>query len=160
MHRLAGVGAALLMLGGVTLAFGSGRIPAPFSAKAGTTPVSRMQQLLDTKVQHIVIIDKENRSFDSIFGRFPGADRTTWARTSTGKLVPLIRAPDHLLLDIDHSSGAALRAVDGGAMDRFNQAPGARQNGKDEALSQFWPQDIPGYYAYARHFTLDDHFFS
>jgi hypothetical protein len=75
-------------------------------------------------------------------------------------MVPLSRAPDHLLLDIEHGGAAATRAVDGGHMDRFNQLPGAIQDGQDASLSQFWPQDIPGYYAYAHAFTLDDHFFS
>jgi hypothetical protein len=45
-------------------------------------------------------------------------------------------------------------------MNGFTKLQGAIQNGRNEALSQFWPQDIPGYWSYASHFTLDDHFFS
>jgi hypothetical protein len=45
-------------------------------------------------------------------------------------------------------------------MNQFNLLPGAVQNGKDVALSQYQQQDIPNYWAYAQNFTLDDHFFA
>jgi phospholipase C len=128
--------------------------------RASHSPSSRLLRQLGAKVKHIVIIDKENRSFDSMFGRFPGAAGATWGRLPSGRAVPLARQPDHLLLDVDHSGGAATIAVNHGRMNGFTKLPGAIQNGKNEALSQFWPQDIPGYWSYARHFTLADHFFS
>src|SRR6516165_5746178 len=65
-------------------------------------------------IQHIVIIVKENRSFDQMFGRFPGADGATTARLPSGKLVPLGHTPDHTLLDIGHAGDSAAFAVDGG----------------------------------------------
>lgn len=111
-------------------------------------------------IQHIVIIDKENHSFDNLFGRFPGADGTAHALTSSGKTVRLSRAPDHTLLDVAHAGSAVSRAVDNGRMDRFDALPGAQQDGRDIADSQYRRADIPRYWAYARHFTLDDHFFS
>ena len=117
-------------------------------------------QQLRTKIKHIVIIDKENRSFDSMFGRFPGAAGATSGRLPNGRTVPLGHQPDHLLLDVDHSGDAASIAVNHGRMNGFTKLQGAIQNGKNQALSQFWPQDIPGYWSYASHFTLDDHFFS
>lgn len=123
-------------------------------------PSPFMLQLLRSKIKHIVIIDKENRSFDSMFGRFPGAAGTTVGRLPSGRIVPLGRQPDHLLLDIDHSGGATSVAVNRGRMNGFTKLQGAIQNGKNQALSQFWPQDIPGYWSYANHFTLADHFFS
>lgn len=115
---------------------------------------------LSSKIQHIVIIDKENRSFDSMFGRFPGADGATWGRLPNGRKVKLIHQPDHLLLDIDHSGPAVVRAVNNGLMNRFSTLPGAFQNGRDESLSQFTQKDISGYWRYARNYTLADHFFS
>jgi hypothetical protein len=45
-------------------------------------------------------------------------------------------------------------------MNRFNLLPGAIQNRKDIADSQYHQSDIPDYWAYAQHYTLDDHFFS
>lgn len=38
------------------------------------------------KIKHIIFIIKENRSFDTYFGRFPGADGATYGRMSTGEL--------------------------------------------------------------------------
>jgi phospholipase C len=111
-------------------------------------------------IDHIVIIEKENHSFDNIFGRFPGADGTTAARGTDGSSFDLNRTPDHTLLDIAHQGDAAAYAVDGGRMDRFGDLPGAVQSGVDIADSQYQQSDIPNYWRYARRFALDDHFFS
>src|SRR5581483_4895814 len=68
--------------------------------------------------------------------------------------------PDHLLRDIAHQPDAAHFAFDNGKMDRFSLLSGAMQGGHDESDSQFHRSDIPNYWAYAQHFTLDDDFFS
>jgi phospholipase C len=111
-------------------------------------------------IKHIVIIDKENHSFDNMFGLFPNADGADAARLSTGRIVRLGRTPDNTLLDIGHAGDAAVLAVNNGKMDRFDLLPGAIQNGKDVALSEYHEADIPNYWKYARTFTLDDHLFA
>lgn len=111
-------------------------------------------------IDHIIIIDKENHSFDNMFGLFPGADGTNRARLSNGKVIRMGRTPDPLLLDIGHAGAAAVLAVDHGHMDGFNLIPGAIQNGHDVADTQYSRSQIPGYWAYAHAFTLDDHFFA
>lgn len=111
-------------------------------------------------IQHIVILVKENRSFDNYFGTFPGADGTRTGKTSDGQTVPLLHTPDHTLIDINHAGDAAKVAVNGGKMNGFDKLQGAIQDGQDIALSQLSESDIPNYWAYARTFTLDDHFFS
>jgi phospholipase C len=111
-------------------------------------------------ITHIVIIDKENRSFDQYFGTFPGADGATTGQLADGKTVPLGHTPDHLFLDIAHAGKAARKAVNGGLMNRFNLLPGAFQNGQDVAMSQMHQSDIPNYWRLASTYTLDDHFFS
>jgi phospholipase C len=126
---------------------------------AKSTPVSENEPGR-YPIKHIVILIKENHSFDSMFGRFAGADGATQAQTSSGARVPLVRQPDRLFLDVSHTGESASFAVDNGKMDRFDLLPGAAQLGHNMALSQFHRTDIPNYWAYARHFTLDDHFFS
>lgn len=111
-------------------------------------------------IRHVIIIDKENHSFDNMFGLYPGADGASAFRSPSGVLFPLGRTPDHTLLDIAHAGDSAAFAVDQGRMDRFNQLPGAVQDAKDIADSQYHKSDIPAYWAYARHFALDDHFFA
>src|ERR1700722_14806623 len=46
------------------------------------------------KINHIVFLIKENRSFDNYFGAFPGVNGTTTGVISTGQTIPLGRPPD------------------------------------------------------------------
>jgi phospholipase C len=130
-----------------------GATPTPTATVTGTPVVP-------DPIQHIVILIKENKSFDNYFGTFPGADGATVAQTSDGRTIPLIHTPDRLLVDIGHAGDSARMAVDAGKMDGFDKLEGAIQNGQDLALSQVSQQDIPNYWTYAKTFTLDDHFFS
>ncbi len=132
--------------------------PAP--ATSTPSPVTSSTPGTEDPIQHIVIIVKENRSFDNYFGTFPGAAGATRGQTSSGQMVPLLHTPDHTLLDINHAGDAARVAVNDGKMNGFDQLQGAIQDGQDIALSQLHESDIPNYWAYARTFTLDDHFFS
>jgi len=111
-------------------------------------------------IKHIIIIDKENRSFDTMFGTFPKADGTTHAELSDGKFIRLTHTPDQTLLDVGHAGAAATLAVNNGRMNGFDLLPGAIQNGTNIADSQFRQSDIPNYWKYAHAFTLDDHFFA
>src|SRR6202022_995862 len=72
------------------------------------------------KIEHIVFIVKENRSFDTYFGTFPGADGVTMGRPSKGEVVPLTPTPDGLAFDIGHRWADTVRAIDGGKMDGFD----------------------------------------
>ena len=112
-----------------------------------------------TRIKHVVIIVKENHTFDNLFGRFPGADGTTMADEG-GVMEPMSETPDPLLGDLDHTSSAALVADDGGKMDRFYQLAGANQDGQDVSDSEYAPDEIPIYWAYAEHYALADHYFS
>ncbi len=111
-------------------------------------------------IKHIIIIDKENRSFDTMFGLFPGADGASTAQLSNGRIVPLTHTPDRTLLDVGHAGAAVTLAVDNGKMDGFDLLPGAQQDGIDIANSQYRESDIPNYWKYAHAFALDDHFFA
>jgi phospholipase C len=110
-------------------------------------------------IQHIIIIIKENHSFDNLFGQFPGAEGTTHFRRAR-RILPLLDTPDHLSRDIVHNLWSTFAAVDGGRMDRFYAQPNAYQNGVDVADSQYSQQQIPNYWKYAQDFELADHFFS
>jgi phospholipase C len=112
------------------------------------------------KIKHIVFIVKENRTFDNYFGTFPGANGATSGTLSTGEVIPLRHAPDMTPHDIDHSYQAAVEAIDGGAMDRFDLIAGGNVKGDLLAYTQYNEQDIPNYFTYARNFVLADAFFS
>src|SRR5258706_7245445 len=100
-------------------------------------------------IKHIVIMVKENRSFDGMFGTFPGADGATTYKDPKGKIHPLNHQPDRLFEDIAHDHQAFLTAYDKGKMDGFSKIIGAIQyinwQKVDEADSQFYQLDIPNY---------------
>ena len=83
------------------------------------------------KIDHVVIIFKENHTFDNYFGTFPGTN---------GMNMP--RSPNPPPRDPDHRHSAWLT----------RQTTSVRQ--------QFVEPDIPSYFAYARKFTLCDNYFT
>jgi len=129
----------------------------------GAGPAVRAAAPIYGKIDHVVFIIKENRSFDHYFGRFPGADGATTAPSSSGQAglrVPLRAAPDVITPHTAGLMAALMRLNKAGApagvegfVDHYTLAP-------RDAATQASPQLIPDYWAYARHYTLDDHFFS
>jgi phospholipase C len=109
------------------------------------------------RIQHIVFLVKENRTFDNYFGTFPGACGAIEGMIHTGEVIPLSRQPDRLAHDINHSFQGAVTAINGGRMNQFDLIGG----GADlSGYSQYLEEDIPNYFAYARYFTLADAMFS
>lgn len=141
---------------GLMLAF---QTPAVGSTSGVKSRPEIVKSRLHGKIQHIVIIVRENHSFDNLFGRFPGAAGTTRARVGR-KVVKLGVTPDSLQTDIAANSKAIRKAMNGGRMNGFNTLKGAIQKGHDVADSQYLQKQIPNYWAYATHFSLADHFFS
>lgn len=105
--------------------------------------------------QRIIIIIKENHTFDSYFGTFPGANGATSGLTSSGQLIKLAPALDPPLENCNHSNPAAVVAIDGGKMDRFDKICPNLQS-----YIQYHRLDIPNYWTYAKDYALADNFFS
>lgn len=124
---------------------------------------------------------QENRSFDSYFGTFPGADgipmhdgRSVACETPPGGGACLHLFPDHH--DVNgggpHGYPAFVEDDDHGHMDGFlASARRAAKNCKDvynpscssglgtDVLGYHTGSDIPNYWTYARDFVLQDHMF-
>lgn len=107
------------------------------------------------KVEHVVIILKENHTFDNYFGTFPGADGVTSGITSSGATVPLTPLPDVDNNLLCNGWDCAITAIDGGKMDGFDLISGGLS-----AYTQASEQQIPNYWQYARHFVLADRYFT
>jgi phospholipase C len=118
------------------------------SPSAGSSPATIA--LARRRIKHVVFLIKENRTFDNMFGTFPGANGATAGTKCDGTTVPLKSAVDREP-DLGHSFTDGLSAIDGGAMDCFADAGYSTYTGG---------KGIPNYWAYARRFTLADHFFS
>ena len=101
------------------------------------------------KIEHVVFLIKENRTFDTMFGTYPGADGATSGQTCDGQTLPLAHATDRVD-DAGHSFADGISAINGGRMDCFDPI----------GFVQYQRDDIPNYWSYAEHFTLADRFFS
>lgn len=135
------------------------------------------------RIRHVIVIVQENRSFDSYFGTYPGADGIPMRQ---GR--PLVCSPDPLAHRCirpfhdprDRNSGgphgpdAALADIDGGRMDGFvSEAvrgrarlcarnpldPICTEGRASDVMGYHDAREIPNYWAYARTFVLQDHMF-
>ncbi|MEO6991908.1 MAG: alkaline phosphatase family protein, partial [Candidatus Baltobacteraceae bacterium] len=80
------------------------------------------------KIQHVVIIVQENRSFDNLFQGYPGADTRSYGYNSKNQKITLTPVGLETYWDIDHSSGSFYAACNG-----TGKVPGTkcRMNGFD-----------------------------
>jgi phospholipase C len=130
------------------------------------------------KIQHVVMIMQENRSFDSYFGTYPGANGIP-----AGVCVPDPReggciAPYHISqlrnAGGPHAAQAAIADIDGGRMDGFvAQAETKSGCGTDgceancvakiecvrEIMGYHDAREIPNYWKYAEDYVLQDNMF-
>ena len=134
------------------------------------------------KIQHVVIIMQENRSFDHYFGTYPGADAIPMQNgvptvcvpdPRTGRCVKPFHDPHDLNRGGPHGAKDATADVDGGKMDGFiAQASGRKApcrgafdpncgggGGEPDVMGYHDAREIPNYWTYAREFVLQDHMF-
>jgi phospholipase C len=115
-------------------------------------------------IQHVVVIMQENRSFDEYFGTYPGADGIPPGVCVPDPATNVCVAPYHNSADENfgggHGYNAALQDIDGGLMDGFLKVyRQAMPTGDPEVMGYHDGHEIPNYWAYARHFVLQDHMF-
>ncbi len=106
-------------------------------------------------IKHVVFVIKENRSFDSLFGRFPGANgarRGMDGRTTVPLRDGVMRIPGRL----PHHYEDAVADLAGGGMNGFARNPVARRY----AYTQMREDQIPNYWHWASRFVLADDFFA
>lgn len=146
---------------GIALSFGCGALLLSVSITASCKQSAQTSciKVICGPIRHIVIIVKENHSFDNLFGRFPRADGTLKARRGN-KTVSMPASPDSLRYDIPHDLKYSITDVDAGKMNRFYTQTNAFQKNMDVADSQYRKYQIPNYWKYAQTFGLADHFFA
>lgn len=156
LHRRCALGAAIFLTLGGFVTFHLTPVHAQRIAAGSVIPRPAGMNV----IQHVVFIVKENRSFDTYFGTFPGADGATSGMLSNGQVIPLGRTPDQMMNDIDHSWYDGIAAINGGAMNGFDLIWGANINNNYLAYTQMTSADIPNYWAYAKTYALGDRMFS
>jgi len=181
---------AAILLGAVAFATnrGSHGKPAKTTRPAGPSSpatTSRADHLGIHKIRHVVVIMQENRSFDSYFGTYPGADGIPMKGGVPAVCLPdpvqktcIKPFPDHGDVNVGgpHAAGSARNDIHNGRMDGFvREARNAQhacadvndpncailriQGAGTDVMGYHTQSDIPNYWAYARNFVLHDRMF-
>jgi phospholipase C len=132
------------------------------------------------KIKHVIMIMQENRSFDSYFGTYPGADGIPMKNGKPTVCVPNpgggCTRPYHDRADRNgggpHGEGNAVADVNGGQMNGFiKQRDAARASclipddpacagtGTPDVMGYHTAAEIPNYWKYAQNYVLQDHMF-
>jgi phospholipase C len=134
------------------------------------------------RIEHVIVIMEENRSFDSYFGTYPGADGipmrdgkpTVCVPNGLGDCVRPFHDPSFVNAGGPHGPLAAQLDVDGGELDGFITVGRTSliERCKDEpalkrcavlrrpsVLGYHDQRELPNYWTYAHTFVLQDHMF-
>ncbi len=149
--------------------------------------LQRPQPSSGTKIQHVIVVIQENRSFDNLFATFPGADGTSTGKAAPmpspvasacasegmkpitqATTVPLAEVPLEPKFqgeptDINHDYNAFSPSYDHGNMDGFDLIHlGASGKGPPACTYVYQyvnPKDVAPYWDMAKQYVLADHAF-
>jgi phospholipase C len=83
------------------------------SSSGSAIPPPKPSPSAAPKIQHVVIIVQENRSFNDLFYGFPGARTATYGSDSKGRRIQLQPIGLETTWDLDHSSYSFFAACNG-----------------------------------------------
>ncbi len=163
---------AILAVAGVLL---TGVLPMEVPS-ASATPAEGIHN-----IKHVVMIMQENRSFDSYFGTYPGANGiplvTCVPDPLNGGCVSPFHDPNDENFGGPHGMAAAVADIDGGSMDGFvdeaergmkcsSTEPACSpcnvsqaQGSCIDAMGYHDAREIPNYWSYAQNYVLQDDMF-
>jgi phospholipase C len=136
------------------------------------------------RIKHVIVVMQENRSFDSYFGTFPGADgipkrvlqgKDCNADPTTGRCLLPYHDTNQVDIGGPHQVGDALADIDGGRMDGFVGQVRQALTGPckvnptvpscvidsthPDVMGYHTAAEIPNYWRYAHRYVLQDHMF-
>jgi phospholipase C len=151
----------------------------PVHHKTPSTAVVRPAGI--NKIKHVIIIMMENRSFDSFFGTFPGADGIPMKSGVPVACLPdpqqhRCQRPYHDPNLVNgggpHGQPQAKADINGGRMDGFiiqaekakkecfpPDNPACTPGKRIDVMGYHDERELPVYWAYAKNFVLQDHMF-
>lgn len=157
-------------------------VPLP-SATAVNSGPSAPGGLVRDKIKHVIVIMQENRSFDTYFGTYPGADGIPMQNgvptvcsedTLTKQCIKPYHNPDDVNSGGPHGADSAAADIDSGKMDGFvsqfrvaskgckgnnPDTPGCVQGKSPDVMGWHDAREIPNYWTYAENFVLQDKMF-
>jgi phospholipase C len=148
-----------------------------------TAQSAKLRQAIG-KIEHVIIILQENRSFDHYFGTFPGADGLPMKNGKPAVCIPNPKVPqgctkpfydpDEVNKGGPHQNVDAVRDINGGKMDGFivrsfkgtpycrlhpNTVVCLQSAAAPDVMGYHDEREIPNYWQYAEHFVLQDRMF-
>ena len=177
--------AALLAISGLASAGGEEAEPTP-PPVAEPSPDAPAETEGIFKLDHLIFIVQENRSFDHYFGTYPGADGFRFEGGEPADCVPdpilggescVYRTSAEHYKGGPHNRHSAVTAINGGDMNGFvNALPPTNRwcaertapecaaflgpEQQPDVLSYVTRQEIPNYWAYADEYVLEDRMFA
>ncbi len=153
--------AALLSLAALgTACSSSGGGPSSPETPPTASPTSTPRAT--TKIQHVVIVIQENRSFDNLFATYPGVDGATHGTLHTGKSFKLNQGA-LAGKELNHMHSGFVTEYDGGKMDGFDKigfgSSGTGGPAGTYPLRYVDPAQIRPYWFLAAHYAIADHLF-
>jgi phospholipase C len=171
----------VVVAGGIALVLAATLTHSDVGAATGAPPRPSPPGI--SKIKHVVVIMQENRSFDSYFGTYPGANGIPMKDgvpavcvpdPESGSCVRPFHDPNDRNRGGPHGQTNAAADIDAGKMDGFvAQAEQGRRNcrnpnnpnctsggtGQPDVMGYHDAREIPNYWAYARNFVLQDRMF-
>ena len=170
----------LIVTGLLALSLGLIAIPGILGATRASGDITTV-----TPIKHVIIIQQENRSFDSYFGTFPGADGipmlngVAQVACNPDPVLKTCVKPFAYHQDINrggpHATKNSIADIASGAMTGFQNQANVASNcvdftdpacggntGKNfnDAMGYHSASDIPNYWSYASNYVLQDRFFA
>jgi phospholipase C len=142
----------------------------PAGTHATTSLGNSPEQLAAIPIRHVIILMRENRSFDHLFGKLhergqPDVEAVPDNYSNPDPqgvaVFPTPATTTCISIDPGHQSDSVLRCIDGGKMDGFVQNAAAT-SGTDGhfAMDYYDEADLPFYYWLARTFAVSDRHFA
>lgn len=123
------------------------------------TLVPRSHSASAGKLQHVLILVQENRSFDDFFATFPGADGATSGLDHSGGTLPLKKSDLADSQDLCHSHSCYLTDYDQTKMDGWDISAYFVGDSGLEPYQYVDPKQIQPYWTMAKRWVLADHLF-
>jgi phospholipase C len=186
-RKIVAIVTAMAVAAVAAVAIGSRSAGRSVAAPDHTTPARQVdpQQGIH-KIKHIIVVMQENRSFDSYFGTFPGAEGLP--RSPSGRFTSCVpnaithvcQRPYHDRNDRNaggpHHAVSAIADINRGKMNGFvnteitgghavycranpDAATCANDPAGPDVMGYHTAREIPNYWKYARHFVLQDRMF-
>jgi phospholipase C len=142
----------------------------PAATRAADSLGNSAALLAQVPIRHVIILMRENRSFDHLFGKLhergqPGVEAVPDSYSNLDaagvEVFPAHATSTCLEYDPGHQSDSMLRCVDGGKMDGFVRNAAATTPSDGHFVMDYYDeQDLPFYYWLARSFAVSDRHFA